>query len=154
MHSGTQTQNIIVAPATAFAGNDTSVRENEPFILQGNGGQSYLWQPPTGLNDATLANPKGSLASSQQYVLKITTAQGCVGFDTVMITVLRNLKIPNAFSPNGDGINETWNIPQLKDYPQAQLQIFNRYGQVVYSYKGSSSSWDGGATDSGDAGGD
>ena len=53
-----------------------------------------------------------------------------------MIKVLRNLKIPNAFSPNGDGINDVWNIEQLKDYPNAEVQIFNRNGQLLYVAKG------------------
>ncbi|TAG30432.1 MAG: hypothetical protein EAZ35_07215 [Sphingobacteriia bacterium] len=128
---------IVVEPALANAGKDTVVLESQPFILQGSGGIEYLWQPPTGLNNINIANPSGLLNNSQQYTVRVTTAQGCVGIDTVLVTVLRNLKIPNAFSPNGDGINETWNIEQLKDYPNAVVQIFNRNGQVIYSNKGS-----------------
>ena len=127
---------IIVEPAFANAGKDTTVLENQPFVLQGSGGVNYLWQPPIGLDDATKANAIGVLNNNQQYILTIITAQGCVGFDTVLIKVLRNLKIPNAFSPNGDGINETWNIEQLKDYPNAEVQIFNRNGQLLYVAKG------------------
>jgi gliding motility-associated-like protein len=142
--SDTITKNIVVAPAIANAGNDTIVREGEPFVLNGSGGVSYVWQPPTGLDDITKSNPVGILNNSQRYAVKITTAQGCVGFDTVLITVLRNLKIPNAFSPNGDGIHETWEIEQLKDYPNASVQLFNKNGQLVYSAKGNSiAPWNG-----------
>lgn len=142
--SNTFTKTIAVEPAIANAGKDTIVREGEPFVLNGSGGISYVWQPPIGLDDVNKANPIGILNNSQQYNVKITTAQGCVGFDTVMITVLRNLKIPNAFSPNGDGMNETWNIEQLKDYSTAEIQIFNRNGQLLYSAKGNNiAAWNG-----------
>lgn len=142
--SDTITKNIVVAPAIANAGNDSIVREGEPFVLNGSGGVSYVWQPPTGLDDITKSNPVGILNNSQRYTVKITTAQGCVGFDTVLITVLRNLKIPNAFSPNGDGIHETWEIEQLKDYPNASVQLFNKNGQLVYTAKGNSiAAWNG-----------
>lgn len=142
--SNSFTKTIVVEPAIANAGKDTIVREGEPFVLNGSGGITYVWQPATGLDDVNKANPIGILNNSQQYTVKITTAQGCVGFDTVVVTVLRNLKIPNAFSPNGDGVNETWNIEQLKDYPTAVIQIFNRNGQLLYCAKGNTiAAWNG-----------
>jgi gliding motility-associated-like protein len=142
--SNTATKTILVEPALASAGNDTTVFENTPFILQGNGGVDYFWQPPLGLDDVTKQQPLGKLNNSQQYSLKVTTAQGCIGYDTVLVSVLRNLIIPNAFSPNGDGVNETWNIEQLKDYPQTQLQIFSRNGQLVFTAKGNNiAAWNG-----------
>ncbi|MCU0321807.1 MAG: PKD domain-containing protein [Chitinophagaceae bacterium] len=138
------TKNILVEPALANAGRDTTVLENQPFVLQGSGGATYFWQPPIGLDNITKANPTGILNNNQQYVLRATTAQGCISFDTVVITVLRNLKIPNAFSPNGDGINETWGIEQLKDYPNAVVQIFNRNGQLMFTAKGNNTTaWNG-----------
>ncbi len=138
------TKNILVETALANAGRDTTVLENQPFVLLGSGGTTYFWQPPIGLDDITKANPTGTLINNQQYVLRTTTAQGCISFDTVFITVLRNLIIPNAFSPNGDGINETWGIEQLKDYPNAVVQIFNRNGQLMYTAKGNNiTAWNG-----------
>ncbi len=49
-----------------------------------------------------------------------------------------NLDIPNTFTPNGDGVNDTWNIKGLEGYPSAQLEIYNRYGGLVYNEKGTS----------------
>ena len=51
--------------------------------------------------------------------------------------------IPNAFSPNGDGINDTWIIDYLNSYPGVTVQVFNRYGQAVYRSVGYSRPWDG-----------
>jgi gliding motility-associated-like protein len=141
--TSTETKNITVDHAIANAGKDFSAIENEPFILQGSGGVNYNWHPPTGLSDTSIANPTGILSKNQTYKLKITTLQGCVGYDTINITILRKLIIPNAFSPNNDGINDFWTIEQLKDYPNAQIQIFNRAGQLMHSTRNNTIIWNG-----------
>jgi gliding motility-associated-like protein len=61
----------------------------------------------------------------------------------VYITVLKELHFPNAFSPNGDGINEKWEIPGLSGYPQSRIEVFNRREQSVFRSNGYSSPWDG-----------
>ena len=53
------------------------------------------------------------------------------------------LVIPNAFSPNNDGINDVWDIPNLRDYPGSTVQIFNRSGQLVFTSNGYNKPWDG-----------
>jgi gliding motility-associated-like protein len=59
------------------------------------------------------------------------------------VTVLLPVNVPNAFSPNGDGINDVWNIRNLADYPDATVKIFDRYGKLVYTSRGYSKPWDG-----------
>jgi gliding motility-associated-like protein len=51
--------------------------------------------------------------------------------------------VPNAFSPNADGINDYWRIMYLESYPGAVVEVFNRYGQSVFSSTGYSVDWDG-----------
>lgn len=51
--------------------------------------------------------------------------------------------IPNTFTPNGDGINDTWNIPELNSYPDVTVQVFNRSGQIVYYSHDYTKPWDG-----------
>ena len=46
------------------------------------------------------------------------------------------LKIPNTFTPNGDGINDTWVIKNLDKYVGATVEIFNRYGAKVFHAEG------------------
>ena len=52
--------------------------------------------------------------------------------DQVLIKVLKIPRIPNTFTPNGDGINDYWEIQYLKDYPNAKVQVFTRTGQLVF----------------------
>jgi gliding motility-associated-like protein len=53
------------------------------------------------------------------------------------------LVIPNTFTPNGDGINDTWQILNIERYPNCNVQVFNRYGEKLYSSVGYSVPWDG-----------
>ncbi len=53
------------------------------------------------------------------------------------------LDIPTAFSPNGDGVNDTWNILNLDRYPNARLRVFDVSGNEVFSSRGYQEEWDG-----------
>lgn len=64
-------------------------------------------------------------------------------FNIKNCTELVNLSIPNAFTPNGDGVNDTWEIPNLNNIPEANLAIFNRIGTLIFTSKGYPKAWDG-----------
>jgi gliding motility-associated-like protein len=68
---------------------------------------------------------------------------GCSSSADVMVKVLKPVEIPNVFTPNGDGVNEKWQIKNLKDYAECTVEIFNRYGQLVYHSAGYTNEWDG-----------
>jgi gliding motility-associated-like protein len=104
---------------------------------------SFLWTPAQYLNNDTIANPAASPADDQQYTLTITEAGGCTVSGTVLVKVLKNLLVANVFSPNGDGINDTWRIPYLDTYPGCRIDLYNRYGQKVFSSTGYMKEWDG-----------
>lgn len=53
------------------------------------------------------------------------------------------LIIPNSFSPNGDGINDNWNVIAIDTYKNPQIKVVNRYGQLVFESKGAKNPWDG-----------
>lgn len=126
---------------------------NSPLIEPGNSIQlkpiisagnviSYNWQPSTGLSDATIEQPFAGPLETTDYKLEITLDNGCTATQTVKVRVDTDLHIPNAFTPNGDGINDTWKINALLVYPQCTVSVFNRYGQRVYYSRGYSG-WDG-----------
>jgi gliding motility-associated-like protein len=56
---------------------------------------------------------------------------------------LELIDVPNAFSPNGDGVHDTWDITNLIDYPGCTVEVFNRYGQRVYYSAGYGTPWNG-----------
>ena len=70
---------------------------------------------------------------------------GCAVSDTITILACReNLKVPNTFTPNGDGENDVWNIWTLVDYPDCVVEVFDRWGRRVFnSPRGYPTPWDG-----------
>jgi len=63
--------------------------------------------------------------------------------DKVLVRLLKQIKVPNAFSPNNDGINDKWEILYLESYPGCEVEVFNRYGQPIYRSIGYNTPWDG-----------
>ena len=104
---------------------------------------SFRWTPAQYLSNDTIASPDVAPPESKQYSLTITETGGCKVARPVTVTVLKNLQVANAFSPNGDGINDTWHIPYLDTYPGCRIDIFNRYGQKVFSSTGYLKEWNG-----------
>jgi len=80
------------------------------------------------------------------YIVTVSDLNGCALIDTINLEPLNEtcLIIPNAISPNGDLINDEWNIGMMDIYPQAEVKVFNRWGMVVWrSEKGYPQPWDG-----------
>jgi gliding motility-associated-like protein len=104
---------------------------------------TYRWTPATYLNYDTILKPLCTPLDDITYRLTVTGRGGCTNYDDVFVKLLKAPVIPNAFSPNGDGINDVWNIKYLETYPDCIVEVFNRYGQPVFSSKGYSKPWDG-----------
>jgi gliding motility-associated-like protein len=110
---------------------------------------SYQWIPPTGLNNASIEDPVASPSATTVYTLDVTDANQCEASDSIKINVSgggggsSKILVPNAFSPNGDGINDTWVITNLSAYPGATVDVFNRYGQLVFHSENYNKAWDG-----------
>jgi gliding motility-associated-like protein len=68
---------------------------------------------------------------------------GCESFDSVTVGECRNLIPYNTFTPDGDGINDKFEIDKIEYYPNAQVEIYNRWGDVIYESTGYSNPWDG-----------
>ncbi|GAA4325353.1 PKD domain-containing protein [Flaviaesturariibacter amylovorans] len=104
---------------------------------------NFQWTPGGGLSGANTLRPTMLAQRNATYYLTATGAGGCTASDSLTVKILLPVKIPNAFSPNGDGQHDTWAIESLKDYPGATVEVFNRYGQRVYFSNGYSVPWDG-----------
>ncbi|MDN3582614.1 gliding motility-associated C-terminal domain-containing protein [Mucilaginibacter flavus] len=104
---------------------------------------SYLWSPSTGLSNTSVPNPLASPQIKTNYRLVVTTSTGCQQSSNVTVSVLKPLVIPNTFTPNSDGINDTWNIPYLSDYTRCTVDVFTRYGQKIFHSNGYMVDWDG-----------
>ncbi len=128
------------------AGNNVILPQNASVQLnatQHNNNAAYLWSPTTGLSNPAIPNPVASPLTATQYYLTVTSVDGCTAKDTLKIDIQYPLNIPNAFSPNGDGINDKWMIGNAEFYPGIKVNIYNRYGQPVFTSIGYNIPWDG-----------
>ena len=95
-------------------------------------GAIILWTPNTGLSAANVQNPVSSVTETTVYRLTVGDLEGCYVIDSVTVTIDDKIEINDGFSPNGDGVNDVWDITVLKDFPDAKVTIFNRWGQTIY----------------------
>ncbi len=87
------------------------------------------------------ANPEG-VDNTFTYIVE-TTINGCVFTDQVMITIRPAIVPYNAFTPNGDGINDTWEIANITEWPDAQVRVYSRWGQKVFQAANYGNEWGG-----------
>ncbi|QQL50607.1 gliding motility-associated C-terminal domain-containing protein [Mucilaginibacter ginkgonis] len=104
---------------------------------------TYQWTPSAGLDHDNVLSPLASPTNDTRYTLTATSAKGCSVSASVFITVLKVPKVSNTFTPNGDGVNDTWHIDQLDRYVNSTVEVFSRNGEKVFSSLGYSVPWDG-----------
>jgi gliding motility-associated-like protein len=104
----------------------------------------YNWAPQTYLNNPNILNPTILDPKNDiYYTLSVTGIGGCISSDELFVKVLKLPKAPNTFTPNNDGINDTWVIKYLDSYPGAVLEIFTAQGQLVLHTTNMDLPWDG-----------
>jgi gliding motility-associated-like protein len=136
----------LVVKFDVFAGNDTTVYEGSTFNLNGKTSvDTVRWLPFEFISDTISPNPSIKAKKTITYSFS-GIKNGCVISDLKTIHVIqKNNKPPTSFSPNGDNINDVWEIPFLEDFPNCHIQIFTRWGQSVFETTGYNylKSWDG-----------
>jgi gliding motility-associated-like protein len=144
----TTKQFVVYASPVISAGRDTVLLEGGEITLNatasGNGLQ-FLWTPATYLSNNRVIRPvlKGML-DDMTYTLLVVAQGGCWKKDDVFVKLLKAPVIPNTFTPNDDGINDTWKILYLESYPECRIRVFNRDGQAIYESLGYNvTGWDG-----------
>ncbi|WP_242926179.1 gliding motility-associated C-terminal domain-containing protein [Pontibacter vulgaris] len=134
---------VTLVTPEASAGDDVTIIQGKTVELRASGGTTYKWEPTQGLSSADVANPVASPQVTTTYTVTVTTAEGCVDIDEVTVTVIPAIVAPNAFTPNRDGVNEVWEIENIENYPDVRVEIFNRWGNLVFTSNGYGTPWDG-----------
>lgn len=143
--SGILQKNIVIYSTRAFAGNDTIAAAGQPVQLHATGGINYTWTPATGLSNPNIADPVAVLNATQTFTVKAFTPQGCESFDDVTVKIYKgpDIYLPNAFTPNGDGLNDLYRGIPVGIQQFHFLKIFNRYGELVFYSTDHRKGWDG-----------
>jgi gliding motility-associated-like protein len=138
----------VTAAPTVFAGNDASVVKggDAQIVASVSNAAGFAWSPTTYLNNPNSLSPISVMPQQTiTYILTATNAEGCSIADSVTITVLPYcIKAKNAFTPNGDGVNDTWMVYDQYDcLKNIRVQVFNRYGSKVFESTNYRNDWRG-----------
>lgn len=138
---------FVIKPPFVDAGPNRSIMQGNSTPLLGSiSGQNngFIWSPSTNILQQNTLTPLVSPLNTTTYTLTAFGINGCTAtLDTVQVRVFVSIAPPNSFSPNGDGIHDSWVVPGLETYPFSELSIFNRAGQIMYQAKPYIDGWDG-----------
>jgi len=109
------------------------------------GATSYLWTPATGLSSATTLATIAKPTTTTLYTITVKNDVGCNATDDVLVNVIAYCPhVRNAFTPNGDGINDLWLVYDQYDcLKNVTVHVFNRYGNTIFESKDYRNGWDG-----------
>ncbi len=131
--------------------NPDKIMEGETAILNATTNATYvIWsEEETGdlVDEGTypeLNNIRVGPTESTVYLVESINDNDCRNTARVYLQVISAIRIPNVITPNGDGINDTWVIINIEDYPEAEIKVRNRWGNVVWKRdNGYNNSWGG-----------
>ncbi len=129
--------------------------ESANLLLASEGLYDYNWSPAGSLNDAEISNPIASPTETTTYTVTLEDDNGCSYTDAITIIVLASpppppvtpcdepyVFIPNAFTPNGDNLNDQLKVDG-NEIETMHLVIYNRYGEKVFETNDQNETWDG-----------
>lgn len=141
------TNPVVVLPAPSIdAIGDTTIKIGGVAVLEAipNEPGFLFWDPATNLDCDTCLIVNATPYITTTYYPSLIGANGCTGRDTVLVTVKFEeiVEVPSAFSPNGDGVNDSLHVLGI-GITSIDFRIYNRYGQLVYSSTNINKGWDG-----------
>lgn len=127
------------------AGNDTNAILGRPHQLLGSGGTNYVWSPAGPLNNPFIAKPLATLYNDTYFTVLVTDSIGCTASDGVFIKVYEGpmYYVPNAFTPNGDGLNDVFRPIPVGIKSTTSFRVFNRFGELMFQTNKWLEGWDG-----------
>ena len=131
------------------AGTDIELYSDETGVIGGSPTSSSNtivdWSPSIYLSDTLATNPNVIEPNEDTwYIVTVTDINGCINFDSVYVEVKPVLVIPNGISPNGDGKNDTWQLQFVEDFPDLEVSVYNRWGELLfYDNNSYPKPWDG-----------
>ncbi len=124
---------------------DTTILYGNSVQLNVDGAAYYFWNPGGTLDNPHVYNPVASPLEPTIYTVIGVSAYGCRDTAQVVVDINYNLGefIPNAFSPNGDGLNDKFKVFNLRYQKLIEMRVFNRWGEQVFATDNPDNGWDG-----------
>ncbi|MCX2738923.1 gliding motility-associated C-terminal domain-containing protein [Pontibacter anaerobius] len=130
---------VVVTPLTKAVGFEKSGSAAVTEISGGVGPYTYSLDGGSFSSDSVFTN-----LSAREYSLTVKDSRGCTAELTFEIEGFGDIDIPNGFTPNGDGVNDTWVLKNIATlFPNCRVSVYNRWGSPVFTSRGYAKPWDG-----------
>ncbi len=145
--SNTKKVTVRSKPVISFPPDDIVIKAGEQASLNAiitGKSQTVSWTPASLLTAPGLANTSTvPLYDDTSFTVLVVDTNGCRSSNNILVQILHQLYLPTAFTPNSDGRNDVFKIPEIATIKLQQFSIFNRSGQIVFSTSNRSKGWDG-----------
>ncbi len=144
-----QIQTLIQATPLVNAGPDFTIVDGDAIQLQGSGFSNVTniaWTPISSITaGANTFVPTVKPIATTTYTVTVKDANSCTSTDNAVVTVIPYcVKVLEGFTPNGDGINDRWQVTtNAACTKQIIVNVYNRYGSLVYDNQNYNNTWDG-----------
>jgi gliding motility-associated-like protein len=136
--TGTDTVDVVEAPELELSSRFSACPDERLVLTVPIDGQSYAWSTGGTARDENVVGPG-------TYVFTVVSQQGCTYVDTITVDPLdgdARIFAPNAFTPDGDGINDVWTVTGYGEQ-EVELMVFNRWGERIFTANNLMTPWDG-----------
>jgi len=142
---------VIVNPIPEFLLSSADIVTcSLPFTqLESSGTGQHLWSPSMGLSQPNIPNPIANPSQTTTYKVELTDSFGCKATNSIQVFVINDgnllrYKLPGAFTPNNDGLNDCFGISKWgQSIDLIVFKKYNRWGQIVFSGDFNRRCWDG-----------
>jgi gliding motility-associated-like protein len=128
--------------AMVRAGNDRIIEYGEEIILESFSIYPVTWEEDPELSCLNCDDPVVSPLETSTFYATIVSPDGCIERDSVTVTVIGSIYVPNAFTPDGDGINDIFKAEGI-DIVEFRMEIFNRWGELIFVSENINDGWNG-----------
>lgn len=113
------------------------INQIQAVALGGTGNYTFSLNEDTPVSDDTF-----NITETATYTVTVTDENGCSISQDIFMEFI-DIEIPTFFTPDGDGLNDTWAPENITQYPNIFIKIFDRYGRTLFFFNGNQDSWDG-----------
>ena len=136
----------VIPEPVVDAGESITIGIGETATLNASGEWAFNWLPNSDLSSTAIPNPNVTPLETTTYYVVTTDQFGCQSIDSVQVIVdnIFEVVMPNAFSPNRDGVNDVFSIGPTRGLAEVlEFKIFTRWGQEVFSTTDVTKGWNG-----------
>lgn len=140
--TGDVTVTVVPLPQPTITATPDTIIRDDNSVLEVTGGNTCVWSPIESSDSVVTVSPE----EDTEYTVVVTDNFGCEAEVSIVVYVLPRavtIAMPDAFTPNGDGLNDVFELFNKADFDDITMRVYNRWGEMVHEGRGQNHGWDG-----------